>query len=165
MTDDKGKIIDNYRLISPVSDSRTIPQANIHRYDSKWKKITRGEASALWRKEIESAPEFVTRDMHLITGAILPIWDRVKGKPRVVRLQTDAGERLIGRVVDNASIAATLKALGAESAGAEKVAPAELFERLMKGGRARLANGWTCSAASSPASTASNSKDRRRSQK
>ena len=55
--------------------------------------------------------------MHLITGVILPIWDRLKGNPRVVRLQTDNGERLIGRVVPNDAIAATLKALGAEAKG------------------------------------------------
>ena len=141
LTDGDGRIVDNYRLVSPVSDSRTVPKLNVDKHDTKWKKIERSEASALWRKEIAAAPEFVTRDMHLITGAILPIWDRLKGNPRVVRLQTDNGERLIGRVVPNDAIAATLKALGAEAKGVN-VTPLELFQKLAAGGRATLANGW-----------------------
>jgi hypothetical protein len=141
LTDGDGRIVDNYRLVSPVSDSRTVPKLNVDKHDTKWKKIERSEASALWRKEIAAAPEFVTRDMHLITGAILPIWDRLKGNPRVVRLQTDNGERLIGRVVPNDAIAATLKALGAEAKGVS-VTPLELFQKLAAGGRATLANGW-----------------------
>jgi predicted RNA methylase len=145
LTDGSGRIIENYRLISPVSDSRTIARANIEKPDSKWEKIERSEASALWRKEIAAAPEFVTRDMHLVTGAILPIWDRLKGNPRVVRLQTDAGERLIGRVVPNDAIGATLKALGAEGGGGKPVEPKELFDTVLAGGRATLANGWTLS--------------------
>lgn len=144
LTDDTGRIVDNYRLVSPVSDSRMIPADNIEKRESKWKKISKNEASALWRKEIAAAPEYVTRDMHLITGAILPIWDRLKGNPRVVRLATDAGERLIGRVVPNDAIAATLRALGAE-AQAQHIAPLELFQKLAAGGRATLANGWSLS--------------------
>ncbi|MGD0420565.1 MAG: strawberry notch-like NTP hydrolase domain-containing protein [Xanthobacteraceae bacterium] len=139
-----GRIIDSYRLVSPVSDSRTINKENVEKPDTKWKKIEKSEASALWRKEIAAAPEYVTRDMHLITGAILPIWDRLKGNPRVVRLATEAGERLIGRVVPNDAIAATLKALGAE-AKAQSYTAADVFLKVRAGGRATLANGWTLS--------------------
>ena len=144
MTDESGRVVDNYRLVSPVSDSRVVNRANVDKPDSKWRRIEKSEASALWRKETADAPEFVTRDLHLITGAILPIWDRLKGNPRVVRLQTDAGERLIGREVPNSAIAATLKALGAE-VKAGNYAPAEVFEKVAAGARARLANGWTLS--------------------
>jgi len=139
-----GQIIENYRLISPVSDTRLIPHTNIERRDSKWAELTEREARKLWQDEINAAPEYISHDLHLITGVILPIWDRLKGYPRVVRLQTDKGERLIGRVVPNDAIAVTLKALGAV-AKAQSVTPLELFQKLAAGGRATLANGWTLS--------------------
>jgi len=144
MTDENGRIIDHYRLVSPVSDSRQINKDNVEKRDTKWTKINKEQAERLWQEEIDKAPEYVTRDLHLITGAILPIWDRLKGNPRVVRLATDKGERLIGRVVPNDAIAATLKNLGAESKAAN-VTPLELFQKLAAGGRATLANGWTLS--------------------
>lgn len=83
-----------------------------------------GEETARERKELRRRP--------------MPLLSR----PHVVGLQTDAGERLIGRVVPAADISATLRNLGAEMEG-EAVAPADLFERILGGGRAKLANGWT----------------------
>jgi len=145
LTDDGGKIIENYRLLSPVSDARMVERFNLDRPDTKWKKIEKTLAKLKWNDEIDRAPEFVTRDLHLVTGAILPIWDRLRGNPRVVRLQTNSGERFIGRVIPKDGLAATLKALGATATSTEgkDVKPGDLFEALMAGRRATLANGWT----------------------
>ena len=141
LTNDKGVIVDYYRLTNPVSGSHHIERKNVDA-GKDWSKIDRGEAKKLWEAETAKAPEFLTESLHLVTGAILPIWDRLQGNPRVVRLQTDAGERFIGRVVPSGVLAATLKNLGAE-AEAPKVTPEGLFKTLMDGGRARLTNGWT----------------------
>lgn len=141
LTDDKGVIVDYYRLTNPVSGSHHIPRKNVDT-GKDWSKIDRGEAEKMWKAETDKAPEFLTDPLHLVTGAILPIWDRLKGNPRVVRLQTDAGERFIGRVIPHNALAETLKNLGAE-ADAPKVTPDSLFKTLMEGGRARLTNGWT----------------------
>ncbi|MCC6775623.1 MAG: strawberry notch family protein [Hyphomicrobiales bacterium] len=136
-----GTIVEQYRIIGPAAASRLIARANITGRDSKWSRIEKDHAEKLWQQETKAAPEFIERDLHLITGAILPIWDRLKGSPRVVRLQTDQGERLIGRVVPEQGLADTLRALGTESDG-KKIDPADLLAALMRGSRARLANGW-----------------------
>jgi predicted RNA methylase len=136
-----GQVIEQYRATGPAS-TRFIPRIAVHGYQSKWERIDRSDALRLWKDEIDKAPEFTTRDLHLITGAILPIWDRVKGSTRVVRTQTDEGEQLLGRVVSSRDIGATLRALGAD-AGAQKVDAPALFARLMGGSPATLANGWT----------------------
>jgi hypothetical protein len=141
-TEKGGAIIEQIRLLSPVSGSRVQPRRTIEGPQSKWTKIERADAETLWAAEIAAQPEFVSKDLHLITGAVLPIWDRLKGTPRVVRLETDTGERLLGRVVENAALDVTLKALGAGT-GTAKVTPHQLFERIMEGGTARLANRWT----------------------
>lgn len=144
LTDGSGRIVDQFRIINPVSGARIIAQQNIIGYNSKWTTIDAKEAQDFWQKEIDGAPEYVGRDMHLITGAILPIWDRLSGSTRVVRLQTDEGERLLGRVVPKSALAQTLKNLGAEGE-TSTVTPANLHKELIGGGRARLANGWTLS--------------------
>jgi hypothetical protein len=141
LTDADGRIIEKYRVTGP-SSSRTVGQDDVDHRGSKWQKIDKAQAEQLWQTEIDKAPEFISRDEHLVTGTILPIWDRLKGNPRVVRLQTDDGERLIGRVIPMSSVAETLKALGAE-AKAANVKPQDIHARILAGGRATLANGWT----------------------
>ena len=106
------------------------------------------EARALWAAGVDAAPEFTTEPIHLVTGTILPIWDRIAGHPRIYRAQTDvagphgpAGERMIGRAVMPEHLSATLKALGA-SGDRVDITPEALAERLLAGAEADLANGW-----------------------
>ena len=56
-----------------------------------------------------SVPEFTTSSFHIVTGLLLPIWTRLPEEScRVYRLQTDAGERVIGRLVSPAWVAQTV---------------------------------------------------------
>jgi C-terminal domain on Strawberry notch homologue len=135
---DTGVIVPQTRLIGP-SSSCVVKQSDIGR---DWQNIELDEARKLWQDEIDKAPEYVDQKQHLITGAILPIWDRLKGSTRIVRLQTDEGERLLGRIIPPSKLAETLKALGAEGEQG-KTDPGQLLAALMGGGRAALANGWT----------------------
>ncbi|OZC01202.1 strawberry notch-like NTP hydrolase domain-containing protein [Rubricoccus marinus] len=99
------------------------------------------EAKALWAAGVDAAPEFTTEPIHLVTGTILPIWDRIAGHPRIYRAQTDSGERMIGRAVMPEHLSATLKALGATGDRVD-ITPDALAERLLAGAEADLANGW-----------------------
>lgn len=50
--------------------------------------------------EIDGLPEFVESRFHIVTGLLLPIWRRLpEDGCCVYRLQTDDGERVIGRRV------------------------------------------------------------------
>lgn len=133
-----GHLIEQYRLISPVASPRLVERTTPDK-GKDWSTIEDAEAQSLWEAETTAAPEFVTHDMHLITGAILPIWDRIGGSTRVVRLQTTEGERLIGRVVPPGQVASTLRNLGAEGGTVEV---GDLYTGLMAGNPATLANGW-----------------------
>jgi len=65
--------------------------------------------AAAWKDEVASVPEFATSTFHIVTGLLLPIWRRLpQDSSRVYRLQTDAGERVIGRLVSPAWIAQTV---------------------------------------------------------
>ena len=109
------------------------------------------EARPLWEAEVLAAPEFTTEPLHLVVGAVLPVWDRIAGHPRVYRAQTteaseygeagEAGERMIGRAIEPEHLNPTLKALGAEADRID-LSPEALVEHLMLGAEAMLANGW-----------------------
>lgn len=137
-TDANGNIIDQIRLTSPtdydIADKSSIDRGN-------WEKLKPEEARTLWEAQVAATPEFRKSDLHVITGAVLPIWDRLGGSPKIYRLQTDDGERMLARVIPAQQVERTLQKLGAE---ANKVAapPAEIGDRVLGGATAVLANDW-----------------------
>jgi predicted RNA methylase len=71
-----------------------------------WKEAERGDFVRAWAAEIEAVPEFTDSSLHIVTGLLLPIWKRLPNdSTRVYRLQTDDGERVIGRLVSPAWVA------------------------------------------------------------
>ena len=72
--------------------------------------------------------EFTDSTIHVVAGLLLPIWKRLPdGSTRVYRLQTDDGERIIGRRVSPAWAATAL------STGAPALTPADAFAALVAG--------------------------------
>ena len=73
-------------------------------------------------------PEFSDSILHMVTGLLLPIWKRLpQESTRVYRLQTDAGERIIGRKVSPAWAA------NATTTGIATITPDDAFAALMEG--------------------------------
>src|SRR5690606_9696342 len=66
----------------------------------------RAAFTAAWKAELAEVPEFTDSVLHMVTGLLLPIWKRLpQDSSRVYRLQTDEGERIIGRRVSPAWVA------------------------------------------------------------
>ncbi|WP_315769911.1 MULTISPECIES: strawberry notch family protein [unclassified Bradyrhizobium] len=94
---DDGAIEPRVHLIGPMG-RRTLPLAKLVEHD--WVATDREQFKAGWSAELASIPEFTTSTIYLVTGLLLPIWKRLpQESPRVYRLQTNAGERIIGRKV------------------------------------------------------------------
>ena len=105
------------------------------------RQITPDEAERLWNAQLAAAPATVTRKEAMLVGAILPIWDRVAGSETIYRLQTDAGEQLLGRRLGPRAAQQTLKNLGVDS-GLSKLSAREIFAKIQSGQKAVLSNGW-----------------------
>ena len=148
-TTETGRIVARVRRVG-VRSNRLFDEAEIEEKSETagYRVVGLSEAERLWKAEVLAAPDVYTEEVHLVTGAVLPIWDRIAGPPRVYRAQTTEasacgaeGERMIGRVIAPDHLNATLKALGAEGRKVE-MTPEELAERLTAGAEAELACGW-----------------------
>jgi predicted RNA methylase len=100
VTDDDGDVHPRVRLVWPLSNS-IVPAETIGASD--WEPVEREGFRAAWQAELATLPELETSMLHMVSGLLLPIWKRLPDEStRVYRLQTDDGERVIGRRVSPA---------------------------------------------------------------
>jgi hypothetical protein len=97
---DDGEIERRVRLIRPM-EAMNIPVRAMG--ETHWVEADRAAFTAAWKAELAEVPEFTDNILHMVTGLLLPIWKRLpQESSRVYRLQTDEGERIIGRRVSPA---------------------------------------------------------------
>ncbi len=117
---DDGTIQARTRLIRPMS-RETITSDEFAR--SHWRKATREEFAPLWEAEYARVPEFSESSFHIITGLLLPIWDRLPAENmRVYRFETDDSERVIGRLVTPEALERVYQSLPRSGSGGLGVA-------------------------------------------
>jgi predicted RNA methylase len=110
---DDGSMERRVRLIRPMQrDTMSVEDfATTH-----WKEADDAEFRAAWGEEVAAIPEFSTSTFHLVTGLLLPIWRRLpQAKSQVYRLQTDDGERIIGRLLGQVEMEAFCRNLGMDA--------------------------------------------------
>ncbi|WP_372393847.1 strawberry notch-like NTP hydrolase domain-containing protein (plasmid) [Azospirillum sp. HJ39] len=141
-TDADGKVIGQYRLVGPFG-THYIDAPSIDGVISHYRMVDEEKAKSLWQAEIGHAEPFTVEAMHVISGVLLPIWDKLAGagEPRVYRLQTDDGQRILGRVIPALMIRQVLQRLGASYGKAWSAK--ETIAAVLAGHRLQLANGWT----------------------
>jgi predicted RNA methylase len=122
---DDGEIERRVRLIRTL-ERRTLSLKTMA--ESYWVEADRERFTAGWLAELATVPEFKSSTIYLVTGLLLPIWKRLPHEStRVYRLQTDTGERIIGRKVSPAWVAA------ATEAGTSNLTPDAAFTALLDG--------------------------------
>jgi hypothetical protein len=107
---DDGRVEPRTRLLRPMTrESITLDEfARSH-----WREATTDRFVPLWEAECARVPEFSESAFHIITGLLLPIWDRLPAENmRVYRLQSDDGERVIGRLVTPEALTRVYEGLG-----------------------------------------------------
>jgi hypothetical protein len=121
---DDGSVERRVRLVRPLER----PSIAIDALAATAWRPTDPEAFAVaWEAELAQLPEFRESTLHVVTGLLLPIWRQLPNDGgRVYRLQTDDGERVIGRQVSPAWVAAAC-------ATVPQLTPEDAFAGLMGG--------------------------------
>ena len=113
---DDGRVVSRTRLIRPMARETITLEQFEH---SHWRKASVDEFTPLWEAECARVPEFSESSFHIITGLLLPIWDRLPAHDMpVYRFETDDGERVIGRLVTPEALARVYEGLGVNGAPA-----------------------------------------------
>jgi len=122
---DDGEVERRVRLIRPM-EHPTIPLTMMPQ--SHWREVDRDTFACAWEAEIAEVPEFTYSEIHIVAGLLLPIWKRLPNEStRVYRLQTDTGERIIGRKVSPGWVTA------ATETGTSSLTPDAAFTALLDG--------------------------------
>jgi predicted RNA methylase len=122
---DDGEIERRVRLIRPM-EQHSVPLRTMA--ESHWVEADRERFAPAWLAELAEVPEFTESTIHVVAGLLLPIWKRLPNEStRVYRLQTNAGERIIGRKLSATCVANFL------AVDAPALTPDAAFAALMEG--------------------------------
>ncbi|MCO5163909.1 MAG: strawberry notch family protein [Mesorhizobium sp.] len=126
---DDGTVEHRVRLLRPTDELRFGFDALA---ETHWQPADRKLFCELWQAEVAAVPEFTTSTFHIVTGLLLPIWRRLPDHDcQVYRIQTDTGERIIGRHIAPTMVATMLRNLGVDDV--PTLAPDEAWTGLMEG--------------------------------
>jgi hypothetical protein len=105
--DDDGAVHRRVRLCRPLETSHML----LADYEaSHWQAADPDKFASAWIAELAAIPDYETSTLHMVSGLLLPIWRQLpKESTRVYRLQTDDGERIIGRKVSAGWVASIIR--------------------------------------------------------
>lgn len=130
---DEGLPVRRYELIRPLK--RDYLQCN-RLAETSWEEAGEDDFEAAWRREAAEAASTVRREtVHLATGLLLPVWDKLPDDSlQVVRIAADDGRTLLGREIPSVALPELATKLGLDMDVA--LQPCELLEAVLRTGKA-----------------------------
>ena len=137
---EEGEPIARIELMRPMATDRML---ELELKGSLWEPVDDATFEHAWSREVAAVPEFSVSKLTLISGLLLPIWDRLPTENmRIYRLQTEYGERAIGRMVTQDQLANVYAALGLDCT--VELTPDEVFDAVLRRGQSiSLSGGLT----------------------
>jgi predicted RNA methylase len=127
---DDGRVEARTRLIRPMG-RETLALDDFNR--SHWREVAAEHFAPVWETECARVADYSDSEFHVITGLLLPIWDRLPADSmRVYRFAADDGERVIGRLVAPEALARVYEGLGIT--GAPTLSPAKAWSAVRERG-------------------------------
>ncbi|OWV71169.1 methylase [Rhizobium sp. R339] len=134
---DDGSIQPRVSLLRPLDELRfEVRQLE----ETHWQEADERSFEKAWMTEIDNLPEFSVSTLHIVSGLLLPIWRLLpQDYCRVYRLETDDGERIVGRVIAPSALSALCRNLGVNRA--EAVSAEQAWASLVDGSSVALLAG------------------------
>lgn len=138
MITDDGKTIQRRRLVRPLKSANWTLEALS---ESLWEPVDMRTFENCWRDEQKAAAAETARErVHLVTGLLLPVWDKLPGDYiRVTRIATGDGRSVIGREVSELDLSDLSRAFGLDLE--QQVQPDKIANLVMQSGKAVTFNG------------------------
>ena len=109
-TDDNDRLIQAVRLIRP--EKRTIAPLKAFE-ESAWEPTDEPSWREAWAAELGAADPWISREIALVTGLLLPVWASLPSRQATVRrVRAPDGRRWLGRTLDIGQVPAVKVALG-----------------------------------------------------
>ncbi|TQN59946.1 methylase [Agrobacterium tumefaciens] len=126
---DDGSVHPRVALIRPMDEIRfELRQLD----ETNWEEVDEQRFSAAWSAEVADLPEFSVSTMHVVSGLLLPIWKLLpQDYCRVYRLETDEGERIVGRLISSEGLSRLCRNFGLDQT--EVVSAAQVWQSLLGG--------------------------------
>lgn len=126
---DDGSVQPRVALIRPMDEIRfELRQLE----ETSWEEVDEQSFSAAWSAEIADLPEFSISTMHVVSGLLLPIWKLLpQDYCRVYRLETNEGERIVGRLISSEGLSRLCRNFGLDQT--EFVSAAQVWQSLLGG--------------------------------
>jgi hypothetical protein len=143
-TDKAGNVVWSRSLVSPSKNSQRVDDIDLQDPD-KWERLGDDQAERLWNEQLDQLPGIVKERRHIFTGSLLNVWNRLAtgGRPKVLRLTTSDGEKILGREVNDSAIDQVLDIFGAGERERIQLAGGEAMGRVLDQEETiRLDNGW-----------------------
>jgi hypothetical protein len=133
-TDDDDRLVPAVRMIRP--EKRSI--ASLKGFEeSAWETVEASVWRAAWEVEVVEADPWVTRELVLVTGLLLPIWSHLPDAGTSVRrLKAPDGRRWLGRLLDPGQVPTLKVALGLSDVASAYGDPGRVAELVLRDGTA-----------------------------
>jgi predicted RNA methylase len=126
---DDGSVHPRVALIRPMDEIRfELRQLE----ETNWEEVDDQSFAAAWSAEVSNLPEFSVSTMHVVSGLLLPIWKLLpQDYCRVYRLETNEGERIVGRLISSEGLPRLCRNFGLGQT--EVVSAAQVWQSLLAG--------------------------------
>ena len=132
MITDEGETIERRRLIRPLKSANWTLDALS---ESLWQQTDFKRFRKCWLEEEEKAASEIARErVHLATGLLLPVWNKIPGEiVRVTRIAASDGRSIIGREISELDMPDLARAFGLDLD--QTVNPSRIAEIVMQSGK------------------------------
>ena len=132
MITDEGETIERRRLIRPLKSVNWTLEALS---ESLWEQVDFKSFRKGWLDEEEQAAmETAHERVHLVTGLLLPVWNKIPGAfVRVTRIAASDGRSIIGREISEFDMADLSRAFGLDMN--QTINPSRVAEMVMQSGK------------------------------